>query len=234
MSNELLMLSNHFILCYPFSSSPQSFFGLFIILFTNSFKHMYWTLCLNTESYVRRKAKRCHVCSLGAYCMVEREVNIYYITQWGLAPPGSLQYNGSKEKATLKFPLVGREGSKEKATLKSPLVGQGRGLREVLREERSWGFGSTVWANARAREWRQQNVACSKQQVQQEWVRRKHVGVGRQVGAGCRRSLCQGIRESHPRISSGWDALDFHVGKTILRLHGQWVGVKRDLSNRDN
>ncbi|KAI4544243.1 hypothetical protein MG293_004509 [Ovis ammon polii] len=70
-----------------------------------------------TESHVRRKAKRFHDCSLGAYCMVEREVNIYYMTRQGLATPGSLRYNRSKEKATLK----------------SPRVVQGRGLREVLR-----------------------------------------------------------------------------------------------------
>ena len=101
----------------PSFSCPQSFFGLFIILFTNSFKYIYWTLCLNTESHVRRKAKRFHDCSLGAYCMVEREVNIHYMTRQGLATPGSLRYNKSKEKATLK----------------SPRVVQGGGLREVLR-----------------------------------------------------------------------------------------------------
>ena len=49
--------------------------------------------------------------------MVEREVNIHYMTRQGLATPGSLRYNKSKEKATLK----------------SPRVVHGRGLREVLR-----------------------------------------------------------------------------------------------------
>ena len=93
MSNELEFAQTHVQwvgdaiqpfhpLLSAFSFCPQSFFGLFIILFTNSFKYIYWTLCLNTESHVTRKAKRFHDYSLGAYCMVEREVNIYHMSEW--------------------------------------------------------------------------------------------------------------------------------------------------------
>ena len=110
--------------CYPTISSSVThlfFLPTVILWFVHYFIHqliqIYLLNIMSKQNHMWQERQKDFMTILWVLTVWWREVNMYYITRQGLATPGSLQYNRSKEKATLK----------------SPRVVQGRGLREVLR-----------------------------------------------------------------------------------------------------